>query len=65
MEVKGRKVGHIKGFHSNSAQDYLEIHRAGSNFSIPFIPDYIESLNFSKRHIKLTLPSGFPGLSDE
>ena len=65
VEIKGQTVGHIQGFSSNGVQDYLEISTEKSPLSVPFISDYIEDVNFTKRHIKLLLPSEFPGLADE
>lgn len=65
VEVKGRTVGCIQGFSSNGTQDYLEISTSKTPLSIPFISDYIEDVNFSKRRIKLHLPLNFPGLAHE
>ena len=65
VETKDRILGQIQGFSSNGTQDYMEIATKKSPLSIPFIPDYIEAVNFQKRRIKLLLPSDFPGLNDE
>lgn len=64
VEIKGRTLGRIQGFSSNGAQDYMEIATKKSPLSVPFIPDYIETVNFPKRRIKLRLPLQFPGLDE-
>ena len=64
VEIEGRTLGQIQGFSSNGAQDYMEITTKKSPLSVPFIPDYIEAVNFPNRRIKLLLPPEFPGLDE-
>ena len=67
VEIKDRSfMGRVEGFSSNGTEDYLEIKaEAGQPLLVPFVSDYIAGVDFSKRLIRLVLPSAFPGLADD
>lgn len=57
-------IGEIKRFSSHKGQDILLVQTKNNEISIPFVEDYIESIDFQKKLLSLNLPEGFPGISD-
>lgn len=64
-EVKGftvvanqETVGKINAFSSNGAQDLLVVQSEQGTVEIPFIPNFVEKINFEEKTVYMNLPSG-------
>ena len=55
---KENKIGEVKSFESFSSQDYLIIEGVKS-LRVPFVPSYIESIDFKNQTLHLNLPENF------
>ena len=60
-------LGLVESFCSSKHQDFLAVRRKpeAEPLLIPFVLEYIEGIDFSRRRLKLKLPSGFPGLGND
>ncbi|MGE3973204.1 MAG: ribosome maturation factor RimM [Bdellovibrionales bacterium] len=53
------EVGPVRSFSSNGAQDLLVVERSSDQFvEIPFVKDFIKSIDYKARVINMDLPSG-------
>jgi 16S rRNA processing protein RimM len=59
-DADGRRIGVIRGFATNGAQDLLRVEREGGagEALIPFVDDFIVRLDFDKRELLMELPDG-------
>lgn len=51
-------VGVVTGFYDNGAQDILIVTSEEKVFDIPFVDDFIEKIDYSKKIIFMNLPEG-------
>lgn len=52
-------LGSIEAFGSNGAQDLLVIENAlGKRWEVPFVPEFLASIDWKNREIKMNLPEG-------
>jgi 16S rRNA processing protein RimM len=61
FEVEDKKlgvVGKVAGFSSNGAQDLLIVQSATAASEVPLVPEFIETLDFKNRRLKMDLPEG-------
>jgi len=59
VDSQGEKLGRIKGFSTNIAQDLLVVEKAtGGEAEIPFVEDFIIDLDFEGRKLEMKLPEG-------
>jgi 16S rRNA processing protein RimM len=56
--ANGVEIAPIHGFSSNGAQDLLLVSHHGFEVAIPFVADFIESIDHQKRCIFMNLPEG-------
>jgi len=52
-------IGHIQSFKSTAFQDYLIVKTDNKSYQIPFVPEYIQSINFLTKQLTLKLPQNF------
>lgn len=59
VDSKGHKLGYIKGFSTNIAQDLLVVEKTeGGEAEIPFVEDFIVDIDFESRKLEMDLPEG-------
>lgn len=59
-------LGKISNFSSNGKQDLLVINRKNKiELEIPFIKEFVESIDFENKKIKMNLPEGLLLINDE
>ena len=62
----GEKIGSVKGFSSNGAQDLLVVKAATGDVEIPFVTDFVDEIDYAAKEIRMKLPAGLLGeLEDE
>lgn len=52
------EVGPIVGFTSNGPQDILEVKTSQGDALVPFVPQFLNKLDFKNRKLWMTLPEG-------
>lgn len=63
VDISGRRLGVVRAFGTNGVQDLLRVERegeagGGGEALVPFIDEFIVSLDFDRREIKMDLPEG-------
>lgn len=61
FEIKDKvlgSIGFIQGFSSNTAQDLLLVENDGHNYEIPFVKEFIVSINHEQKFVETHLPEG-------
>lgn len=53
-----KDLGSVVGFSSNGAQDLLVVEKEEKTFEIPFIEEFIVSIDFDHKKIEMDLPEG-------
>ena len=56
-----KKLGSLSHFISYMQRDFFVVQSSKKCIEIPYISNYIQSMDFKKRTILLDLPEGFPG----
>ncbi|HPI40764.1 MAG TPA: ribosome maturation factor RimM [Pseudobdellovibrionaceae bacterium] len=65
LSASKKCIGSIESFSSNGIQDLLVVRRGDGKISeIPFVKDFVQEINFDKKEIYLTLPSGLLEIND-
>ncbi|MGZ3691222.1 MAG: ribosome maturation factor RimM [Pseudobdellovibrio sp.] len=52
------EIGVIKSFSSNGVQDLLVVENGESEIEIPFVKDFVKSIDFKTKKMKTVLPEG-------
>jgi 16S rRNA processing protein RimM len=58
-------VGTIQDFSSNGVQDLLIVENENSEFEIPFVKEFVISMDFDKQSILMNLPDGLLQINDK
>jgi len=58
------EIGKIVGFGTNGVQDLLVVRTTWGDFEIPFVEDFVDTLNFDNGELHLDLPLGLLGELD-
>lgn len=61
---QGQERGVIVGFSSNGAQDLATIKRDGAEFSVPFIPEMIEQIDWPSKKVLMKYPPELENLTE-
>lgn len=61
---KEQKIGVIKGFSTNTAQDLLLV-EGSSQYEIPFVEAFIEEIDFEMQIVYMDLPEGLLTLTED
>lgn len=65
-DVRLGALGKISNFSSNGKQDLLVIEREDLiELEIPFVKEFVESIDFQNKKIKMNLPEGLLQINDE
>ena len=51
-------IGRVTGFSSNGAQDLVVIQSDQGSSEVPLVPEFVETLDFKNRKLRLNLPEG-------
>lgn len=52
------EVGEVRSFSSNGVQDLLVVHQQENIFEVPFVEDFVTSIDHEKKQILMVLPEG-------
>ena len=58
-------IGHITGFSHNGAQDLLIIETPAGKFDVPFVEAFVINIDYSRKLMRLDIPHGLLGETEE